>query len=62
MVFNCSLPNPPAVFTLGEIRLLKSLYHELSIEELAIFFGKSPADISSICKELDLKKQEVCYA
>lgn len=54
--------NPPSFFTLGEIRLLKSLYHELSIEELAIFFRKTPAEIQSIANELNLKKQEVCHA
>lgn len=59
---NTTLPTPPAFFTLGEIRLLKSLYHELSIEELAIFFRKSPIDIQAIVQELDLKKQEVNHA
>jgi len=47
------------VFTLGEIRLIRQLYNELSIEELAIFFRKTSRDISDLVQELGLKKEEV---
>jgi hypothetical protein len=56
-----SLACPPPVFTLGEIRLLKSLYHELSQEELAIFFSKPLSVIQEICVELNLKRKEASH-
>jgi hypothetical protein len=47
------------IFTLGEIRLLKSLYHELSLDELAILLRKSSKDITALVRELGLKREEV---
>lgn len=47
----------PELFTLAEIRLLKVLYHELSLEELAIFFAKPKESITDMAKELALKKE-----
>lgn len=58
-MLNQTSQNPPAFFTLGEIRLLKSLYHELSMQELAIFFRKSESDIQAITQELNLKRKEL---
>lgn len=49
----------PALFTLGEIRLMKILYHEMSIAQLAAFFRKSTQDITELVEELELKKEEV---
>lgn len=49
----------PSWFTIGEIRLLKTLYKELSIDELAIFFRKTPDDIRSMIQEFGIEKKEV---
>lgn len=57
---NTTTADITASFTLGEIRLIRQLYHELSIDELAIFFGKSSQEIRELVQELDLKKGEVC--
>jgi hypothetical protein len=54
-----TLRTPPVIFTLGEIRLLKSLYHELSLDELAILLRKSSKDITALVRELGLKREEV---
>lgn len=59
---NLTLPNPPAVFTLGEIKLFRLLYHELSISELAIFFQKSEKHVTELITELALKRKEPSHA
>lgn len=57
-----SKSDPIAFFTLNEIRLIKQLYHELSIDELAIFFRKSTPQITGLADELGLKRKEVSHA
>lgn len=58
-MFNQTPVDKISFFTLSEIRLIRQMYEELTIDQLATFFRKSSQDISELAIELGLKKEEV---